>query len=326
MTKLLPALLVPLALAFGVSARADDKAGTYPSQPITIVYPGKAGSSAETILRAVSEELAKRLGQPILVKPVEGAAGSIGVLEVVRSKPDGYTLVFGDTASHFSINSLRKNKRFDYVDDLAPITKVTTAPAFFIAGPDGTLDIKTLFETIKSKEGKTFYGANGVGSLYHLMLLKLLKETGVAGKVTQVQFKGSPETVLAVQRGDVSFALNQGVQNVSAGRVKALAVASSTRYQGLPDVPTVDEALGTKGFNADAVWWSLLAPKKTPAPIVARLNKEVNEVLKDPALQERFGKIGYRFEGGTPEELDKFIRDGIEEWGAVARSENIVLE
>lgn len=321
------ALLLPLALGLATQAQAQETAGDYPSRAITIVYPGKAGSSGETILRAVSDELAKRLGQAIVVKAVEGAAGTIGVLEVVRSKPDGYTLIFGDTASHFSINSLRKNKRFDYVDDLAPISKVMTAPAFFVVGPESQFDrIEDLFQSIKTNDGKTFYADSGIGSLYNLMQTKLIRATGIGEKVTAVQYKGSPERVLALQRGDVTFSLNQGVQHISAGTVKALAVASSTRFAGLPDLPTVDEALGTQGFNADTVWWSLLAPKNTPDPIIALLNRELNEVLKNPALGERFSTIGYRFEGGTPEELDKFIRDGIAEWGAFARSENIVLE
>lgn len=327
MKKLLRALLIPLALAVGLPARAQEKVDGYPSRPVTIIYPGKAGSSGETILRAVSDELARRIGQPIIIKAVEGAAGTLGVLEVVRAKPDGYTLIFGDTASHFSINSLRRNKRFDYVDDLAPITKVTTAPAFFVVGPNSEFEtLGDLIAAVRSKDGKTFYADSGVGSLYNLMLAKLIRETGIADKVTPVQYKGSPERVLALQRGDVTFSFNQGVQHINAGTVKALAVASETRYAGLPDIPTVNEALGITGFNADAVWWSLLAPKATPEPIIRFLNREVNEVLRDPALGQRFAKIGYRLEGGTPEELDRFIRDGTAEWGAVARSENIVLE
>ena len=273
-----------------LAATAIAPAQTWPSQPIRIIVPFPPGGTTDRIIRLAQPHLQQKLGTPIVVENRGGASGSIGTLAAARSAPDGYTflLVF-DT--HGVNPSLIPNLPYDTLKDLDPVMLIGTSPMVVTAHPDSAY--KSFKDVLKSPAPPP-YGTIGGGSLAHLAMLQIEGETRV--KMTHVPYKGGGPMVSDALAGHVPLAIASVallMPNIQAGKLKPIAVTSNQRSKLLPNVPTISEE-GLANFDAEA-WWGLLAPAKTPTPIVDKMHAAFAAALQDPAVKAQLG-------GGRPDD------------------------
>jgi tripartite-type tricarboxylate transporter receptor subunit TctC len=297
-------------------------AQTYPDKVVRLVSPYAPGGSNDLTARIISQRLGETLGQQVIVENKPGAATQIGSQFVAKSAPDGYTLLLA-AATHTTNPSLFAKLPYDTLKDFTPVVLAATVPTFLIV--NDSVPAKTVGELVayaKKNPGKLNFGSAGNGSAPHLAL-ELFKQ--VAGiDIVHVPFKGSAPAMAAVLSGDVqgSFETYNVFQpHLKAGKVRALAVTTPKRTVQEPDVPTLAES-GFPGFEAYA-WFSVLAPAGTPRAVVDRLNTEVNRVLALPEVKEQYAKMGLIPGGGTPAELDAFIRADIAKWSKVIKAAGI---
>lgn len=298
------ALLAVLGVAIpGMYAGAQD----YPNRPIKFVIPFTAGSSTDIVARALSERLGAALGQPIVVENKPGAGGRVGAEFVVKSPPDGYTLLVNSSA-HTVNPAIYSDLPFDTARDFAPITPLANLPNVLIIAPSkGIKSIAELVTYAKSKPGQLNFASAGVGSGTHMNAEKFRARAGF--QHTHVPYKGTPEAITEVMNGrvDVYFApLNAALPFIRDGRVLALAVGTAQRSPLLPEVPTTIEA-GVPNSDYD-FWVGMLAPAKTPAAIVAKLHAETVKALQSPDLAERLKSLGATPMPMSPEKFDAYIR------------------
>lgn len=305
-----------LAAAFGVRAQA------WPSQPIRIIVPFPPGGTSDQIARHMQPHLQQSLGTQVLVENRAGASGSIGTGATAKAPPDGntYVLVF-DT--HGVNPSLIPNMPFDTLKDLAPVMLIGKSPMVFTA--HASAPYKSFGEVMaaaRAKPDSIGYGTIGSGSLAHLFVTLIGKQAGFS--MTHVPYKGGGPLTTDAVAGHVPVAIATAAllsPHVQSGKLRALAVTSSTRFAQLPDVPTVAEQ-GVLGVSAEA-WWGLLAPAKTPAPIVARMHAEFAKALRNPAVNEKLTQQGVVLTMDGPDELAKFVANEVERWGKVVRDNKI---
>jgi len=320
MTRPLQALA---GLALTILAAAGF-AQSYPSKPIKIIVPNASSGLADVSARLVAAKLAEALGQQVLVENRPGAGGIIGTAAAVKAAPDGYTLlaVFD---SHASNPHLFPNLPYDTLADLAPVSLLVRGPLVLVVRPG--LDAQSAAEFVKvarARPGAINFATVGPGSPARLLMELLKIEAGI--DVTMVAYKGAGLALgdLAGEQVDAMFATVPSVSaHLKAGRLRALAISSAARSPLLPGVPAMRETY--PGFVSEA-WVGLLAPAKTPAEIIARLNAEVVRILGQPEMKERFAEQGLETVGSTPAELDRWIRAELERWGRVIRAQKITLE
>jgi tripartite-type tricarboxylate transporter receptor subunit TctC len=296
----------------------------YPSKPVRIIVPNATSGLADICARLVAAKLAEALGRQFLVENRPGAGGTLGTAAAVRAAPDGYTLlaVFD---SHATNPHLFGNLPYDTLADLAPIALLVRGPLVLVVRPGlGPNTVPELVELAKRKPGAINFAAVGPGSPARLLMELLRIEAGI--DVTMVAYKGAGLALgdLVGEQVDAMFATVPSVgSHMKAGRLRALAITSARRSAVMPGVPAMAEAY--PGFVSEA-WVGLLAPAKTPPPIVARLNAEVVKILALPELKARFADHGLEAAGGAPGELDRWIRAETERWGRVIRERKITLE
>jgi tripartite-type tricarboxylate transporter receptor subunit TctC len=292
----------------------------YPTRPIRIIVPFGAGGPADVAARLIGNVLQEKFGQAIVVENRTGAGGVIGTQEVVKSAPDGYTLLMmsNTQTANESLMSPAQRK-YELMRDLAPIAPVNSADLVIVVHPQ--VAAKTLAEFIalaKSQPGKLNYASSGIGTPYH-MAGELFK--AMAGiDVVHVPYRNSGEARSGVIGGQVQMmidAVTTMAPNVAAGQVRALATTGKTRSAVLPDVPTASEA-GVPGYDA-TIWLGLMAPAGTPKPIIDKLNAGVNEVVKRPDVVKLWKDQGAVPMSMTPEEFDKYLRGDIAKWAEVVK-------
>jgi tripartite-type tricarboxylate transporter receptor subunit TctC len=294
-------------------------ADTYPSRPVRLIVGFPAGYATDIVARLVAQSLSERLGQQVFVENHPGAATNIAVEEVVKAVPDGYMLL-AMTVTNAVNATLYKNLRFDIVHDIAPIAATFRSPNVLVVTP--SLPAKTLPEFIayaKANPGKINYASAGYGSAPNVNAELFKMMAGV--DLVHVPYSGS--FVADLLSGQVQCAfppIPLAIANIRAGKLRALAVTSATRSDALPDVPAVAEFV--PGFEA-SIWHGIGAPKNTSPAIVNKLNREINAVLADPKIKERFADIGGIPLGGAPADLHALITDEIAKWGKVIRVANI---
>ncbi|MES2282825.1 MAG: tripartite tricarboxylate transporter substrate binding protein [Pseudomonadota bacterium] len=283
-------------------------AQTYPAKPIRIIVPATPGGTSDIFARAIALKLQDSLGKPVLVEYKPGAATNIGTDYVVKSAPDGYTLLINGIT--LSVNPvLYSNLPFSPTKDLAAITEVASLMNVVTVHPSVPVNnLKELVALMKKEPGKMNYGTPGVGSSGYLSAELLAMKTGA--KVTHVAYQGNAQATTdhiggTLQVGFVNLPV--ALQFVKAGKLKALAVTSAKRSPLLPDVPTVAEALGIPDYELNG-WFGLLAPAKTPPEIIARLQEETVKALKDPALIDIIKVAGGDVVGGTAAQFDARIK------------------
>ena len=306
-------LFVVLALIAGTAL-----AQSYPSKTIRIIVPFTPGSATDIMGRIVGERLNAAWGQPVIVDNKPGAGGSIGIREGARSEPDGYTLILV-SSGHAVNHVLYKDLGYDTLKDLSAVAMLGSLPSVLIVPPGSTANsVKELVAMLKASPGKYNYATAGVGSGAHVSLEKFNVAAGV--KAVHVPLKGTPPILSETMAGRVEYAMVPAVSGmgpVRDGKVKALAVSTSKRVGALPNVPTLGEA----GFpdGESTFWLALLAPAKTPADIVAKVNGEVNRALNTAEVKERLAKLGTEPMAMSPAESDAFIAREYHELGKIMR-------
>jgi len=312
-----------LALA-GLAAAQSGTAG-YPSQPIKLMVPWPAGGGVDTTARMISEPMAQKLGQPIVIDNRGGAGGNIGTELAARVKPDGYNLLMGSISPNAVNIHLYSKLGFDPIKDFAPIVYVSNVPNILVvpaSSPAKTA--KDLIEMARANPGKLNYGSGGVGSSQHLAAVQFMSAARI--DIVHVPYKGTAPAEADLVAGHISLMLDTTtcLPFIAGGKMRALAVASKKRNPALPDVPTFDE-VGLPGVYASS-WYGLMAPAGTPRPIIDKLNAEANQVLQSADMKRRMAEFGAEIGGGTPEEFGQFIVSEIKRYESIVRISGAKLD
>ena len=294
-------------------------AQTYPARPVTFIVPFPAGGPVELIARTIGTALGDKLGQPILVEAKAGASATIDANYVAKSEANGYTLLVTAT-THAITPFTMANLPYDAVNDFAPVALIGKMPMIVVT--NNTVPASTLAEFTKyahANPGKLNYATGSPGGTAHLVTAMYLQRAGL--KMLDIPYKGSAPAIVDLIAGRVDLYFDvPGIVLAQAreGRLKALAVTTSSRLPTIPNVPTVAES-GLPGFDA-SIWMGILAPVKTPDPILDRLNGEINKLLLQPELVQRLEKEGYLISGGTRREWGEFLRKDMAQWGQAAKA------
>ncbi|MBC5764551.1 Bug family tripartite tricarboxylate transporter substrate binding protein [Ramlibacter albus] len=313
-----------LAAAAATSSWAALAQSAFPNRPLTFVVPFAAGGGGDVVARMLAKELGDRIKQPIVVENRVGAGGNIGSAYVLKSKPDGYTLL--NMSSTYPIQAALTKVPFDPIGDMQPIIMVSRDPAVVVVNTNSPLkNAKDLAQAAKDKPGKLSYGSAGVGSIAHVGMEELAFNMGV--QMTHVPYKGSSQAFNDVMSGQVDMMLTSATYAspfIRSGRVRALGVASAQRMASMPDVPTFAEQGWPDYLLVD--WKAVAAPKGVPPEVVAFLNRELNEVLRSRNVSEKFTAEGTTAVGGTPEQMMDIVRSDVERWRALAKRANLKIE
>jgi len=309
-------LLLP---ATGVRAQA------YPGHPIRFVVPFPPGAATDTVTRILGVKMTESWGQPVLVENRPGATGMVGAAVVAKSAPDGYTLV-NVISSHVVHPSLALKVPFDPIADFTPVVMLMRSPNLFCVNL--ALPVRSVAELVayaKANPGKLSFGATGVGGSNHLTgeLFKIAAQVDLQA----VPYKGAAPAISDAVGGQIPMVISTIASvgpMVKAGKLRALAVSSARRDPSFPDVPTLAES-GYPGFDASE-WWAILGPAGMPAEIVARLNGEIDRIMKLPDVKARSSELGIEYIGGSPEEARAFMKSEMEKWSKVVRSAGLKPE
>jgi len=313
---------VALALAaFATSAAAQ----AWPAQPVRIVVGYPAGGASDVAARLVGQKMAERLGQPVVIDNRPGAAGNIGAEAVAKAAPDGYTLLLGTIS--LSVNpSLYPKMAYDPLKDLAAISMISSTPFVLVSNPASPYtSARALLDAARAGKAPIHYATAGNGSGSHLFTELLSSTAGV--KLTHVPYRGAAPAMNDVLGNQVPVTFDNIITTlplVKGGKLRALAVSTGQRSKVAPDIPTLAES-GVPGFDATA-WFGLFAPAGTPRDVILRLNREVAEAVKDPAVSEKLLQLGAEPASTTPEQFDAFFRGEVSKWGKVVRQAQIKLD
>jgi tripartite-type tricarboxylate transporter receptor subunit TctC len=295
----------------------------YPTRPIRLVVSFGPGGGADIVGRILGQSLQEKLGQPVVIENKPGAAGTIGNEVVARAEKDGYTLGIM-TAGQIIAAVMNKSLRYDTATAFEPISMVATASLIIVTRPDFPANnVKELIAAAKASPGKINVASPGFGATQH-MSAELFKQT--AGiDMTAVQFRTSPEAITAVlgKQVDVLFdTVLAVIGQVQSGQLKAIAVTSKDRFPIVPDVPAATESGALPGYDV-STWYGFFAPRGTPPAIVAKLNKALNEAIKEDAVREKLSKAGVTVQGSTPDEFGKFMAAELARWNKVREAAGI---
>ena len=318
-------LVVAASLAFGAhpSSGADD----YPAKPIRIVVGFAAGGAPDTIARVIGEKLSQSWGQPVIVENRTGAQGNTAMAAVAKAAADGYTLALVPVGNAAVNPSLFPNLPYDTVRDFAPITQLATFENVLVIGAQSPIrTVKELIALGRSKTVNLSYATPGAGSLAHLAAELLARAGGF--EVNHVPYRGVTPALTDVMRGEVTMMFSQvstAKPLIDDGRLRALATAGKTRSDVLPDVPTVAEAGEMPGFEAVS-WYALMAPARTPDPVVRKLHEGVVRALNLPEVRTALAAQGAKPVGSSPAELAAVIAADTARWAKVIKDANIEVQ
>ena len=309
------ALLAPVPHALAQEA-------PFPSRPLRVIVPFTPGSVTDVMARSVSDKLAANLGQPVVVENRPGAGGTIGIAQVAKSAPDGYTLVV--VSAGYAVNPvIYANLPYDSAKDLAGVIPLGNLPSVLFVSPAiGVKSVQELIALAKAKPGTLNYPSAGIGSASHVNTEKFLAVTGI--NAVHVPLKGAPEMITETMAGRTQFGtvgISAAQSAIRDGRLVALAVSSRKRAPNLPEVPTVAEA-GVPGAEFN-FWIGMLAPGQTPRPIVNRLHAEFDRALQSPDVRDRHAKLGAEPMPMSPEQFDALMREDLATLGALLRAAGV---
>ncbi len=315
-------LVAALALALcGGSAAAQG----WPSKPISLIVPFPPGGTTDVLARALGDKLSQSLGQTVIVENKPGAGATLGADYVVKSKPDGYTLLVG-AVHHTIATSVYKKLPYDFQKNLAPITTIALVPNVLVV--NAATPVKTVADLVKlakADPGKLTYGSNGNGTAQHLIGTQFQNLTGT--EIIHIPYKGSGPLASDLIGGQITMSfdtITPVLPHIKAGKLRALAVTTAKRSSVLPEVPTLEEA-GLKGFDI-GTWFGVLAPAATPKDILARLNTEMVKVIQSPEFRKRMEEIGAEPIGNSADQMAAQIKDETEKFARLVKDAKVTIE
>jgi tripartite-type tricarboxylate transporter receptor subunit TctC len=310
-------------LALGAAPFARGQA--FPSKPVRIVVPFPPAGLNDVVARNLATRLSERWGQPVVVENRPGGGTIIGSELVAKAAPDGYTLLLTSVA-HAINPSVYKSMPYDIQKSFAPIALVAASPFLLVIRP--TLPARTVAEFVafaRTQPGRLTYSSTGAGGSSHLMGEMLKAQAGI--DIVHVPYKGMAPALTDLMGGQVDFTFGSWSSvgpHVRAGKMRALAVTSRKRLAVLPDVPTIAES-GYPAYESTP-WWGLAAPAGTPAPVIAKLNTDIGEAMKNAELQALFRETGIEVLSGTPADYARFLDAEVAHWAKVVRESNVKLD
>jgi tripartite-type tricarboxylate transporter receptor subunit TctC len=323
MTQIAFALLAGLLAVSAASAQPAADTRWPAERPIRLIVPFQPGSSSDVIARIVSQRLAERLGQQIVVDNRVGASATLGSEAVARAEPDGYTMGLANTTTHASATAMQAKPAYDPAKDFTPVVLIGSSPMVILATPKlAAQNIQELLALAKAKPGTLNYASAGPGSIAHLTGALLEKMGNV--RMTHVPYRGTAQSVIDLMEGRIELLMGTiapSLAHIREGKMRALATTGAKRNVQLPDVPTVAES-GLPGYEA-GLWSAFVLPAKAPAAVVARINREVVAVVNAPETRAALDKQGVVVETSTPEELAALIRKDVTRWTAIIREAGI---
>ena len=312
-------IVLVLGLCAAIAASAQD----WPAKPVRFIVPYPPGGGTDVIARIVQSRLSEALGQPVVIENRGGAGGALGTEAAARSAPDGYTFLF--TLSSHTINPLLYKLSFDIERDFTPVSLVVSVPQLIASYPGAHIEnMRDLVAMAKADPGGLHFASVGNGTPSHIAgeLLKLRSFIDIV----HVPYKGGGPAVADTLGGQVPLlivSMPAAMSLVRAGKLHALAVTTARRNAGAPEIPTVAEALNIPDYEVDS-WYAMFAPAKTPAAIVARMQKEIARTIQLPDVKHKLLEQGGDPVGSTPEELDRVVKGELRKWAEVIRDAKIV--
>lgn len=297
---------------------------TYPNKPIKIIAPVQPGGGVDLVARQTGDGLWKALGQPVVVENQSGGGGVVGSQATARAAPDGYTLMVGYVGTHGTNPAVRKLP-YDAIKDFTPIAMVGGTPNILVVPssvPTNTL--RDFIAYAKANPGKLSYGSSGPGTLTHLAMEQLKVAAGL--DIVHVPYRGIGPAFADILGGQTQAmlpGLAAALPHIKAGKVKPLAVTGNKRHPLVPDVPTFEE-LGFAGFDG-VQWYGIVGPANVPAPIVTRLNDEINRMLASADFRERLSSEALEPMPMTPDQFGRYIRDDVARWSKLAKERGIQI-
>jgi len=308
-------------LAFAIAVLGVSALPAYaawPERPVRIVVPFTPGGSTDILARAIGERLQAALGQPFVIENKPGAGGSIGATEVARAAPDGYTLLMGHIGTLAVNPSLYRDLAYDPRTSFAPVALVARVPNVLVVNPNvPARTVQELVALAKAAPGSLRYASGGNGSAAHIAMeyFKLRTQTDIG----HIPYKGTAPAVTDVMGGQVEVIMTgvpAVIQQVKSAKLRALGVSSATAVDSLPGVPTIAAAAGLADFEA-VQWYGIVAPARTPEPVIAILNREINRALESPALKARLDAEGALADPMSPADFGTMIAAEIARWKPV---------
>lgn len=315
-----------LCLALALGGLPGAALAQYPDKPIRLVVPYAPGGTTDIMARTLQEPLSKILGQTVIVDNKAGAAGAIGTAQVAHAAPDGYTLIFGNNGPSAIVPLIQKDVGYDPIKDFAPVSLVSIAPMTLVVHPTVPANtVKELIAYANAQPNGVEYATAGAGSLGHLATELFGKEAGV--KLVHVPYKGQGPSTMAVLNGEVKMLLTTSSDTqdaaVRAGKLRLLGVSTAKPSPLMPGAPTINQSL--PGYEV-SVWFGILAPAGTPAPVIAKLNAAIRQVLADPELQKKFVGFGCVATASTPQEFASMIGAEVPKWKSVVETQKITTQ
>jgi tripartite-type tricarboxylate transporter receptor subunit TctC len=309
MKKFAWAWLSLMGLAFATGSTPAYPQDSYPSSPIKLVVPFAAGATGDVVARLLAQKLTSQMNASVVVDDKLGANGNLGADYVAKSKPDGYTLLL-NTASAIISRAFGEKVSYDILNDFAPIALVTSSPELFVVSPSLPVDnIADFISYLKTNPNKLAYGSSGNSNLLSIALFLQIN----GAMALNVPYKGGAYSLVDLAAGRIQFvmqSMSAVLPMVKDKRVKVIAIGGTARSPELPDVPTLSE-VGISGFET-GTWQGVLAPSRTPAAIIKRLNSEILKALQDPDMKARLAKENINPLGSSPDEYAKYLKEELE--------------
>ena len=318
--RFLTLIVIALSCA-AVSALAE-----YPDKPVKIIVPYPPGGTTDILARVIAQRLGERLKQSFIVENRGGASGAIGTQAVAKSPADGYTLCMGTIGTHGINSALFKNLPYDAVKDFAPITIVGITPNVLIVHPSvPAKNLQELLALARAKPGTLNFGSTSPGGSPHMAgeLFKTMANIDIA----HIPYKGAGPMLIDLIGGQIQMGFDNmpsSIGHIRSGKLRAIAVTTTKRWPGVPDVPTMAES-GLPGYEVSA-WFGLLAPAGTPKPVVDLLYKNIGDILKQPDMVKQLFELGAEPGGNTPEAFARYIAADVEKWTRVVAATGVKVE
>jgi tripartite-type tricarboxylate transporter receptor subunit TctC len=314
-------IIIAIAMLAAACAWADE----WPAKPVRFIVPYPPGGGTDVIARILQQPLSEALAQTIVIENRGGAGGALGTEAAAKSSPDGYTFLF--TLSSHTINPLLYKLNFDVEHDFAPVSLIVSVPQLIAAYPGAPIaSMGDVVKMAKAHPGSLPFASVGNGTPSHIAGELLMLRASI--DLVHVPYKGGGPALADTLGGQVPLlivSMPAAMSHVRAGKLRALAVTTIKRSPGAPEIPTVAEALKIPDYEVDS-WYAMFAPAKTPSAIIARMNKEIVQAIRIPAVRQKLLEQGGDPVGSTPEELDHVVKTELRKWAEVIRDAHIKVD